>query len=139
MSALTVTLGADISALKQSMASATQLVSSSAKKMASLSAAGLKIGLGAALAGGGVALAAGIKAVTISSIHIQNKDSAPDSRQEPYEVILHVRICAGGRRQRRSLPQSSRIHIRFVLLCVMEYARAWQDLQDSSAESVLSD
>jgi hypothetical protein len=72
MSALTVTLGADISALKQSMASATQLVSASAKKMASLSAAGLKISLGAALAGGGVALAAGIKAVTISSIHIQN-------------------------------------------------------------------
>jgi hypothetical protein len=36
MSALTVTLGADISALKQSEASATRLVSSSAKKMASL-------------------------------------------------------------------------------------------------------
>ena len=28
--------------------------------------------------------------------------------------------------------QSSRIHIRLVLLCVMEYARAWQDLQDSN-------
>ena len=55
MSALTVTLGADITALKRSMASATQLVSASAKKMASLTAAGLKIGLGAALAGGGVA------------------------------------------------------------------------------------
>jgi RNA-directed DNA polymerase len=27
----------------------------------------------------------------------------PDSEQEPYEGILHVRICAGGRRQRRSL------------------------------------
>jgi len=64
MSALTVTLGADINALKRSMASATQLVSASAKKMPSLSAAGLKVGLGAALAGGGLALAAGIKAVT---------------------------------------------------------------------------
>ena len=32
---------------------------------------------------------------------------ALDSRQEPYEVILHVRICAGGRRQRRSLPRSA--------------------------------
>ncbi len=32
-------------------------------------------------------------------------DFAFDSRQEPYEVILHVRICAGGRRQRRSLPR----------------------------------
>jgi hypothetical protein len=49
MSALTVTLGADITALRRSMGSATQLVSASAKKMASLSAAGLKIGLGAAL------------------------------------------------------------------------------------------
>jgi tape measure domain-containing protein len=73
MSALTVTLGADISALKRSMASATQLVSSSAKKMASLSAAGLKIGLGAALAGGGVALAAGIKAVTSAADFEQTK------------------------------------------------------------------
>ena len=73
MSALTVTLGADISALKQSMASATQLVSASAKKMASLSAAGLKIGLGAALAGGGVALAAGIKAVTSAADFEQTK------------------------------------------------------------------
>ena len=26
-------------------------------------------------------------------------------REEPYEVVLHVRICAGGRRQRRSLPR----------------------------------
>ena len=33
-------------------------------------------------------------------------DFALDSRQEPYEVILHVRICAGGRRKRRSLPRS---------------------------------
>jgi tape measure domain-containing protein len=73
MSALTVTLGADISALKRSMASATQLVSASAKKMASLSAAGLKIGLGAALAGGGVALAAGIKAVTSAADFEQTK------------------------------------------------------------------
>jgi hypothetical protein len=31
---------------------------------------------------------------------------APDSRQEPDEIVLHVRICAGGRRQRRSLPRS---------------------------------
>ena len=32
-------------------------------------------------------------------------DFTPDSRQEPYEVILHVRICAGGRPQGRSLPR----------------------------------
>jgi hypothetical protein len=73
MSAVTVTLGADISALKRSMASATQLVSASAKKMASLSAAGLKIGLGAALAGGAAALGAGIKAVTSAADFEQTK------------------------------------------------------------------
>src|SRR5690349_9604857 len=38
-------------------------------------------------------------------ILIPRIDFALDSRQEPYEVILHVRICAGGRRQRRSLPR----------------------------------
>ena len=32
-------------------------------------------------------------------------DFAPTSRQEPYEVMLHVRICAGGRPQGRSLPR----------------------------------
>ncbi len=31
-----------------------------------------------------------------SFIHIQMSDFAPDLRQAPYEVILHVRICAGG-------------------------------------------
>jgi tape measure domain-containing protein len=55
------------------MASATQLVSASAKKMASLSAAGLKFGLGAALAGGAAALGAGIKAVTSAADFEQTK------------------------------------------------------------------
>jgi tape measure domain-containing protein len=73
MSALTVTLGADISALRRSMASATQLVSASAKKMASISAAGLKLGLGAALAGGATALGAGIKSVTSAADFEQTK------------------------------------------------------------------
>ena len=41
-----------------------------------------------------------------SYTRIQRNDFTLDSRQEPYEVILHVRICAGGRRQRRFLPQS---------------------------------
>jgi hypothetical protein len=36
---------------------------------------------------------------------VRESDFAFDSRQEPYEVILHVRICAGGRRQRRFLPR----------------------------------
>ena len=37
---------------------------------------------------------------------VQTSGITPDSKQEPYEGILHVRICAGGRRQRRSLPRS---------------------------------
>ena len=73
MSALTVTLGADITALKRAMAGATELVSASARKMASLSAAGLKVGLGAALAGGASALAGGIKAVTSAANFEQTK------------------------------------------------------------------
>jgi tape measure domain-containing protein len=64
MSALTVTLGADISSLRRAMAGATQLVADSAKKMANMSVVGLKVGLGAAFAGGASALAGGIKAVT---------------------------------------------------------------------------
>ena len=32
-------------------------------------------------------------------------DVALDSRQEPYEVILHVRVCAGGGPQGPSLPR----------------------------------
>jgi hypothetical protein len=64
MSALIVTLGANITALRQAMVGATQLVADSAKKMANLSGVGLKVGLGAALAGGASALAGGIKAVT---------------------------------------------------------------------------
>jgi tape measure domain-containing protein len=55
------------------MAGATAMVSASAKKMASLTAAGLKVGLGAALAGGGVALAAGMKAVTSAADFEQTK------------------------------------------------------------------
>ena len=36
--------------------------------------------------------------VHASFILIQTNDFALDSRQEPYEVMLHVRICAGGHR-----------------------------------------
>ena len=35
----------------------------------------------------------------------KDRNFTPDSRQEPYEVIPHVRICAGGRRKRRFLPR----------------------------------
>ena len=45
--------------------------------------------------------------VRVSLIPVQTSGITPDSEQEPYEGILHVRICAGGRRQRRSLPRSS--------------------------------
>lgn len=40
-----------------------------------------------------------------SSIPIPTNAFAPDSRQEPYEVILHVRICAGGGWQQPYLPR----------------------------------
>lgn len=36
----------------------------------------------------------------------------PDSEQEPYERTVHVRICAGGRRRRRSLPRYKRSRVR---------------------------
>jgi hypothetical protein len=48
-------------------------------------------------------LPAGIFPVPASPTRILNNDFAPDLRQEPYEAVPHVRICAGGRRQRRSL------------------------------------
>lgn len=51
MSALTVTLGADITALKRAMAGATELVSASARRMGKLTAAGLAgLGKGGAVA-----------------------------------------------------------------------------------------
>jgi hypothetical protein len=65
---LFVTPGAAITSLRRAMAGATQLVADSAKKMASLSVVGLKVGLGAAPAGVAAALAAGIQAVTSARI-----------------------------------------------------------------------
>jgi tape measure domain-containing protein len=72
MSALTITLGADIASLRRSMAAAVSLVQASAGRMASVAASasgaalkgGLKAGLGAALAGGAAAIGVGLKAVT---------------------------------------------------------------------------
>jgi hypothetical protein len=55
MSALTVTLGADITALKRAMAGATELVGASARRMGRLTGAGLS-GLGK---GGAAALQKG--------------------------------------------------------------------------------
>ena len=50
MSALTVTLGADITALKRAMAGATELVGASASRMGRLTGAGLAgLGRGGAL------------------------------------------------------------------------------------------
>ncbi|MCH7228776.1 tape measure protein [Haloferula sp. A504] len=95
MSALTVTLGADISALKRAMAGATDLVASSARRMRRLTSAGLaglgkggalalqkgfalsgtalKAGIGGALAGGAAALAGGVKAVNAAADFEQTK------------------------------------------------------------------
>jgi hypothetical protein len=89
MSALTVTLGADITALKRAMAGATELVAASARRMARVTGAGLaglgkggavalgkgfdvaaiglKAGIGAALAGGAAAMGVGVKAVNAAA------------------------------------------------------------------------
>jgi tape measure domain-containing protein len=95
MSALTVTLGADITALKRAMAGATELVGASAKRMGKMSGAGLagigkggaavlskgfsvagtalKAGVGAALAGGAAAMGVGVKAVSAAADFEQTK------------------------------------------------------------------
>ena len=95
MSALTVTLGADITALQRAMAGATQLVASSARRMGKLTGAGLaglgkggalvlqkgfslagtalKAGIGAALAGGAAVVAGGVKAVNAAADFEQTK------------------------------------------------------------------
>ena len=95
MSALTVTLGADITALKRAMAGATELVSASARRMGKMTGAGLaglgkggaaalgkgfavtaialKAGIGAALAGGAAAMGVGVKAVNSAADFEQTK------------------------------------------------------------------
>jgi len=95
MSALTVTLGADITALTRAMAGATELVSASARRMGKitgaglaglgkggaatlskgfdLAAIGLKAGIGAALAGGAAAVGVGVKAVNQAADFEQTK------------------------------------------------------------------
>jgi tape measure domain-containing protein len=95
MSALTVTLGADITALKRAMAGATELVGASARRMGSLTGAGLaglgkggavalqkgfslagtafKASIGAAMAGGAAAVGVGMKAVNSAADFEQTK------------------------------------------------------------------
>ena len=95
MSALTVTLGADITALRRAMAGATELVGASARRMARVTGAGLaglgkggaaalskgfavtgvalKTGIGAALAGGAAAMGVGVKAVNSAADFEQTK------------------------------------------------------------------
>ena len=95
MSALTVTLGADITALKRAMAGATELVGASARRMDRLTGAGLaglgrggaaalqkgfsvagtafKASIGAAMAGGAAAVGIGMKAVTAAADFEQTK------------------------------------------------------------------
>ena len=95
MSALTVTLGADITALKRGMAAAAQLVAASARRMSVIGASGLagigkggaaaleggfrvagtamKASIASALAGGAAAAGAGIKAVTAAADFEQTK------------------------------------------------------------------
>ena len=90
MSALTVTLGADITALQRALAGATELVAASARRMGKmtgaglaglgkggaatlskgfdLAAIGLKVGIGAALAGGAAAMGVGREAGPLAAI-----------------------------------------------------------------------
>jgi tape measure domain-containing protein len=89
MSALTVTLGADITALKRAIAGATEHVAASARRMGKMTGAGLaglgkggavalgkgfevsgialKAGIGAALAGGAAVMGVGVKAVSAAA------------------------------------------------------------------------
>jgi tape measure domain-containing protein len=95
MSALTVTLGADITSLKRAMAGATSLVASSARRMGKLTGAelaglgkggaaalskgfsvagiALKAGVGAALAGAAAAAGVGVKSVSAAADFEQTK------------------------------------------------------------------
>ena len=95
MSALTVTLGADITQLRKAMAGATEVVAASARRMGRLSASGLaglgkggavalgkgfslagtalKASIGAAMAGGAAALGVGVKAVNAAADFEQTK------------------------------------------------------------------
>ena len=95
MSALTVTLGADITALKRAMAGATELVAASARRMGTLTSAGLaglgrggaaalskgfevagtafKASIGTAMAGGAAAVGGGVKAVNAAADFEQTK------------------------------------------------------------------
>jgi tape measure domain-containing protein len=92
---MTVTLGADITALKRAMAGATDLVASSARRMRRLTSAGLaglgkggalamqkgfaatgfalKAGIGGALAGGVATVAGGVKAINAAANFEQTK------------------------------------------------------------------
>ena len=95
MSAITVTLGADITALKRAMAGATELVAASARRMSSATGAGLaglgrggaaalqkgfslagtalKASIGGVLAGGAAIMAGGVKAVNAAADFEQTK------------------------------------------------------------------
>jgi tape measure domain-containing protein len=95
MSTLTVTLGADISALKRAMATAGDVVTASARRMSKITGAGLaglgkggalalqkgfslsgvalKAGIGGALAGGVAAIGVGVKAINSAADFEQTK------------------------------------------------------------------
>jgi tape measure domain-containing protein len=84
MSALTVTLGADVTSLKRALASATELVGASARRMGKITGAGLAglgkggmvamtAGIGAAMAGAAAAVGVGIKSVTAAADFEQTK------------------------------------------------------------------
>ena len=55
--------------------------------------------------------------VHASLIHIPTNAFTPDSRQEPYDIVRQVRICAGGGWKQPSLPRCSNPR-RQSMICV---------------------
>jgi len=113
---MTVTLGADITALRRAMAGATDLVASSARRMRRLTSAGLaglgkggalalqkgfaltgtalKAGIGTALAGGAAAVGAGVKAVNAAADFEQTQvafTTLIGDAQKAEETLLKLR------------------------------------------------
>ena len=113
---MTVTLGADITALKRAMAGATDLIASSARRMSRLTGAGLaglgkggalalqkgfaltgtalKAGIGTALAGGAAAVGAGVKAVNAAADFEQTQvafTTLIGDAQKAAETLLKLR------------------------------------------------
>ena len=102
MSALTVTLGADITALKRAMAGATELVAASARRMGKITGAGLAglgksgaVALGKGFEVSGIALKAGIGA-TGGCPHVVGASVSPQATRLDPIVTSLGKVGGGG-------------------------------------------